>query len=411
VTVAAPKSVGRSPAVRLKRLIPALGVAQIISWGTLFYAIAVLGESMRNDLALSSTWLFGAFTLGLLLSGAASPIAGRLVDAKGGRFVLAWGSVIAALALATIASAGDAVSLFMGWALAGIAMAACLYDPAFVTLHQLTGSRYRSAVTVLTLFGGLASTVFWPASQWLLDAMGWRDTLWIYSALHLGVCLPLHLVFVPKRGASVSSEVLDEDEGIRRSAHGERHPVANRGTYFWLAAAFSIAAFLSATLSAHLIAMLKAVGMTPREAVIVSSLIGPMQVAGRVAEFAFARRFSAIQMGALAFALMTAGMICLALVDGFAATAFAFAILYGWSNGVMTIVRGTVPAVLFGPRDYGALLGRLALPAFVAKAIAPVAFASILAAAFPRQVPLWGLVLGAAIALAVYRVATGDPRR
>jgi hypothetical protein len=151
--------------------------------------------------------------------------------------------------------------------------------------------------------------------------------------------------------------------------------------------------------------------MTPREAVIVSSLIGPMQVAGRVAEFAFARRFSAIQMGALAFALMTAGMICLALVDGFAATAFAFAILYGWSNGVMTIVRGTVPAVLFGPRDYGALLGRLALPAFVAKAIAPVAFASILAAALPRQVPLWGLVLGAAIALAVYRVATGDPRR
>ena len=200
MTVAAPKSVGRSPAVRLKRLIPALGVAQIISWGTLFYAIAVLGESMRNDLALSSTWLFGAFTLGLLLSGAASPIAGRLVDAKGGRFVLAWGSVIAALALATIASAGDAVSLFMGWALAGIAMAACLYDPAFVTLHQLTGSRYRSAVTVLTLFGGLASTVFWPASQWLLDAMGWRDTLWIYSALHLGVCLPLHLVFVPKAG-------------------------------------------------------------------------------------------------------------------------------------------------------------------------------------------------------------------
>jgi len=408
---AAPKSAERSSAVRLTRLIPALGVAQIISWGTLFYAIAVLGEGMRNDLALSSTWLFGAFTLGLLLSGAASPIVGRLVDEKGGRFVLSWGSIIAALALAAIASARGAIALFLGWALAGIAMAACLYDPAFVTLHQLTGKRYRSAVTALTLFGGFASTVFWPVSQWLLDAVGWRDTLWIYAALHLGICLPLHLGLVPKPQAIASAGAPGDDEAILARARDDHRPHANRAIYFWLAAALSVAAFLSATLSAHLIAMLKAAGMTAGEAVIVSSLIGPMQVAGRIAEFAFARRFSAIQMGALAFALMTAGMICLALVDGFAATAFVFAILYGWSNGVMTIVRGTVPAVLFGTRDYGALLGRLALPAFVAKAIAPVAFASILAAALPREAQLWGLALGAAIALAAYWLATGDRQR
>ena len=86
----------RNSPVRLTRLIPALGVAQIISWGTLFYAIAVLGDAMRSELGISATWLFGAFTVGLLLSGIVSPAVGRLVDARGGRFVLSWGSIVGA---------------------------------------------------------------------------------------------------------------------------------------------------------------------------------------------------------------------------------------------------------------------------------------------------------------------------
>jgi hypothetical protein len=103
---------------------------------------------------------------------------------------------------------------------------------------------------------------------------------------------------------------------------------------------------------------------------------------------------------------MAAGMASLALVHGFSAMAFAFAILYGWSNGVMTIVRGTVPGILFGRRNYGALLGRLALPAFVAKAFAPVAFTLVLAAGLPREAALWTLFAGAALALVGYRQAT-----
>jgi hypothetical protein len=167
-----------------------------------------------------------------------------------------------------------------------------------------------------------------------------------------------------------------------------------------------VAAFLAATLSAHLIALLKASGLTARDAVLVSSLIGPMQVVGRIAEFSFARRLSPLSVGALAFGLMTAGLACLALIDGLSAMALAFAVLYGWSNGVITIVRGTVPAVLFGQRGYGALLGRLALPAFVAKAVASVAFTLVLAANLPRDAALWSLVLAAVLAQVGYRLAT-----
>jgi MFS family permease len=390
--------------IRLARLIPALGVAQIVSWGSLFYAIAVLGEAMRAELQISATWLFGAFTVGLLLSGVVSPAVGRLVDTRGGRFVLSWGSALGALALGTIAVADGLPVLFLGWALAGLAMAACLYDPAFATLHQLTGSAYRRAVTALTLFGGFASTVFWPLSQWLLERVGWRETLWIYAGIHLALCLPLHLAFLPAGARDIALEVDD-------SAHAASGVAANTpraaagGLYYGLAGAFAIAAFLSATLSAHLITLLKSAGLAARDAVLIASLIGPMQVAGRIAEFAFASRLAAVSVGALAFGLMIAGLLCLVAVDALPAAAILFAVLYGWSNGLMTIVRGTVPAVLFGRRNYGALLGRLALPAFFAKAVAPVAFTSVLALGLSRGAALWSLVAVSAAAIIAYGLA------
>jgi predicted MFS family arabinose efflux permease len=402
----------RGTPVRLARLIPALGVAQIISWGTLFYAIAVLGEAMRSELGISATWLFGAFTVGLLASGIVSPAVGRLVDARGGRVVLSVGSIVGALSLATLALARDYGTLFAGWVLAGIAMAACLYDPAFATLHQLTGTAYRRAVTALTLFGGFASTVFWPLSQWLLDGIGWRGALWVYALLHLAVCLPLHAWFVPGRSAGTALEETDIDgEGTTAGKAPEAARAAAGAAYYGLAGAFAAAAFLSATLSAHLIGQLQSAGLTARDSVLVSSLIGPMQVAGRIAEFTFARRLSPLSVGALAFGLMTAGLASLALVDGLSAMAFAFAVLYGWSNGIMTIVRGTVPAVLFGRRNYGTLLGRLALPAFFAKAVAPVAFTLVLAAGLTRSSALWFLVVVSVLALIAYRLAVRPARR
>jgi len=134
----------------LRRVVPALGLAQIISWGTLFYAIAVLGPAMRDELRTSDIILFGSFTCGLFASGIVSPWIGRRIDAHGGRGVLAGGSLLGALACATLALANSAVVMFVGWLAAGVAMAACLYDPAFATLHRISSGSYRRAVTAIT---------------------------------------------------------------------------------------------------------------------------------------------------------------------------------------------------------------------------------------------------------------------
>jgi len=196
---------------------------------------------------------------------------------------------------------------------------------------------------------------------------------------------------------------------MRADAHptapGAAGGQARRGAFAWLAAAFALAAFLSSAISAHLVVLLAAGGLAARDAVLVGALIGPMQVAGRVVEFAFSSRLSALRIGTLAFTLLGVAMIVLWLVRGAWPIAFAFALLYGWSNGVMTIVRGTVPAALFGARDYGALLGRLAQPQFILKAFAPVAVTLLFALDESRRVALYTLAVGGIAALAAYRIA------
>jgi MFS family permease len=386
----------RGPASHLAVRVAALGLAQIISWGTLFYSIAVLGAAMRTTLHVGDALLFGAYSAGLLVSGAASPAVGRWIDAGRARLALALGSGLGAAALTLLAVAQGPATLIAGFLLSGVAMALTLYDPAFATLHVMSGALYRRAVTALTLFGGFASTVFWPLALALEQGFGWRAALAVFAVLHLAVCLPLHVAAIP-RGAP---------RDVERVAAPEPAPdAATRATFAWLAAALAAAAFIAAALSAHVIGLLTAAGLTAGEAVLAGSLIGPMQVAGRIVEFTAGRRLRAQTVGILAFALLASALLLLALAHGLSAAAFAFAGVYGVSNGVMTIVRGTVPAELFGRRGFGALLGRLALPQLVARAVAPVT----LALCFPfdpeRTITPWLLVALGVLAVVAYRLA------
>ena len=387
----------------LWRRVCALGVAQIVSWGTLFYTIAVLGGAMRAETGTSDLWLFGSFTAGLFLSGLVSPLIGRQIDTFGGRRVLAAGSLTGALACAVLATAQGPLTLAAGWLLAGVAMAACLYDPAFATLHQIAGLSYRRAVTALTLFGGFASTVFWPLSQYLLDTVGWRQTFATYAVPHLVLCLPLHVASVPA-GRGAWERAPAADPGAAPRPHGGP-------TFVWLAAALSLAAFISSAIAAHLIGLLTATGLSARDAVLIGSLIGPMQVAGRIMEFAFTRHVRALAMGTFAFALMAGALAVFTQVHGIWIVALAFAIPYGWANGIMTIVRGTVPAELFGHRDYGALLGRLALPQFVLKAVAPFALTLLFAVDPQRAYSPYALLVLGLLALGAYAAAVASARK
>ena len=381
----------------LTPLISALGIAQIISWGSLFYAIGVLGPAMRAELGVSELFLFGAFTAGLIVSGTLAPAAGRAIDRRGGRFVLSLGTVLAVVAMALLAMAHSAWVMVLGWLVAGASMAACLYDPAFATLSQHAGARYRRAVTALTLFGGFASTVFWPLSHLLLEAWGWRITFAIYAGMHLFICLPIHRLFVPKH-----SRITRGEEAAAEGAA----PLAPSARLRWLTVSFALATFVFGVIAVHLISLLTSAGLSAAQAVTISMLVGPMQVAGRIIEYGFSGRVRAVTVGLVAFALMLLALVALISVEGFGIAAIVFVVAYGFGNGVLTIVKGTAPAELFGRDGLGALLGHLSRAGLYAKAVAPASFSALLTFGLTRNGALAALMAISAAGMGSYAMAT-----
>lgn len=373
-----------------------LGTTQIVAWGSLTYSIAVLAAPVGAELDMSSGQVFGAFSLGLAASGLAAPAAGRAIDRLGGRKVLAGGSLLAVLAMAMIALAQGPLLFYAGWIVAGLAMAANLYDAAFAALSQFAGTRYRQALTALTLLGGLASTAFWPLAWWIDSVAGWRTAFWVFALMHLALCLPLHLALPRPRPAAPAAAVThDADSGT-----------AQRTRLLWLSCAFTLAAFVVSGMSAHVVGALTASGLDGAAAIAAASLIGPMQVVGRVLEFGFARRQPAVRVGLASLATMLFAMLLLLLAGVVPELAFACAVIYGLGNGVLSIARGTVPAELFGREAYGSLMGRLAQPAFFAKAAAPLALALLISddAGYGRMA---GLLVGLMVlSVAAYLVAT-----
>ena len=381
----------------------ALGVAQIISWGSLFYTIGVLGPALGQAAGVGEVALFASFSAGLVVSGLLAPVTGRRIDTHGGRNVLAAGSVLAAIACAALALVQGPVTMLIAWLLAGVAMAATLYDPAFATLNDIAGPHYRRAVTALTLFGGLASTVFWPLSHLLVERVGLRETFAIYALMHLVVCLPLHWWFIPARPPR---------DGAHARSHSDAGPSLHaKRAFLWLAIALALVSLIASGISAHLIGLLTASGIDIGDAVFIGAMFGPMQVAGRVMEFTFARHIGPIAAGYLSFAALAVSMATFAVQGGLYPLALLFVLMYGWSNGVLTIVRGTVPAELFGREGYGALLGRLALPQVIARALAPAALAGILVLDPSRTATLATFVACGVLALVAYRRAIVVSRR
>ncbi len=352
---------------RSPRTIAILAATQLISWGTLYYAFAIVAGDIGRDLDLRAELVFGAFSWSLLVAGLAATPVGILIDRHGGRLVMAGGALLCGAGFVLLSQAHGPVGYFYAWTVLGLAMSGSLYDAAFATLNYRYGAGARRAISTLTLFGGFASTVFWPLTLHLDAQAGWRDTYYYFGLLHWCLCLPLLLLLdaAPRRSPAPPARAAGADFSLRQAL---RHPA------FWsLAFAFSANSFTFSALAVHLIPILQGYGHAAGTVVLVAALIGPMQVAGRLAEMTIARRVHPATIGKICFAIMPAALLAL-LFFGHRQWAMAvFCVLYGLANGIITIVRGTVPQLLFGARNYGAISGALAGPSLLAKAAGPLA--------------------------------------
>ncbi|MEE7455952.1 MFS transporter [Methylorubrum populi] len=350
-------------------VISALGVVQILAWGSSFYLLGVLAAPIAADTGWPLAWVFGGLTLGLLAAGLVSPTVGRIIGERGGRAVLAASALLLAAGLVVLGLAPSLWVFLGGWLLLGLGMGCGLYDPAFATLGRLYGAEARPAITTLTLWGGFASTVSWPLSAFLLDHGGWRWACFVYAGLQLVVSLPLILALIPPAPVQPAGAP-DNPAPVVALPPAERRP------FLLMAGVLILGGAVMSLLSAHVLTLLQARGVPLASAVTFGALIGPAQVAARVVEMAFKGRHHPLWTLTAAMSLVAVGIVMLAL--GLPLVALAL-ILYGAGNGIYSIARGTVPLALFGPERYAPLLGRLARPGLVAQALAPPLGAYVLA--------------------------------
>lgn len=357
---------GHTTSPRRGWLIPALGLTQIVAWGSMFYAYGALMQPMQDELGLSKPVIVGAYSVALLVSGLLSTSAGSIIDRIGGRFLMGGGAVLAALMLACLSRVQGVLGLYLVWAGLGVAMSATLYQPAFAVVTQIFGNDYRRAITHLTLFGGFASTVFWPLTQFLLQHVGWRETWLIYAAMNLLICLPIH-ASLPKASAAAHSAPSEPAGAASRSLHAVmREPV-----FYLVTASVTLNALVFAAMSLHMLPVLQARGISAVDAAWIGALVGPMQVLGRVLETTVGKRASTRHVGMAAISLLPLSLILLFASGQWLPVYVVFAALYGIGNGVMTIVRGALPAELYGRAAYGAISGAMATPVQIAVAAGP----------------------------------------
>jgi Major Facilitator Superfamily len=374
-------------------LVAGLGTAQLVAWGSLYYAIAVLGEPMRLDLGVASSHLFGAFTWSLVIAGVLAPTAGRILDRHGGRTVLIASALLGAAGFLVLAQARSFPWIVVGWSINGTAMALGLYDACFAAIGQVEARRYRFVVTGVTLIAGFASTVAWPLSHYLLEAIGWRSVCHTY-ALALLLCALLYAVLLPGRAPPE----------VRATVPASPSSLASPARARLLSWSFAGTALIGGSISAHLPGMLNTLEIRPELAVWVASSIGALQVVGRVIDLASGPRRSAAQLGAVTFAGLLAAMLLLWATPSVPLSVFGFALLYGISNGLLTIARATLPVELFGLVRVGAVLGSFSAPSLVTRAFAPLGFALVAGAAGTTGA-VGGLVAVGLVSLAAYVVA------
>lgn len=355
-----------------RNLILGLSLAQLISWGSIFYMFALMIGPIEQALGVNRAQSSVAFSLALLAEGLCAYAIGRWIDRGHERLVMSLGSVLAGLCLMLHAFVTSLAGFYLVWTLLGVAMSATLYTPVFAVVTRRFPNDFRRAIITMTFLGGLASTVFIPLTAWLIATWGWRGALWGLASLHFLICLPIHVWLLrdaPARavpGAAASGEPV----ALRRLLKGA--PFLLVGTFIVL--------FMAATaaIPAHLVSLLRERGMAEAWAIAVPASIGVLQVGGRLLLYFFESRFDVHAANRYVPCLIPLGLLALLLAPllGTGAAGLAlvllFVVLFGVGNGMLTIVKGTAIAQYVNREHVASLNGALGVPLALTRAAAPL---------------------------------------
>ncbi|MEU9472169.1 MFS transporter [Streptomyces avermitilis] len=380
---------------RPRAALPALCATQITSWGIVYYAFPVLNPQITASTGWPAGATTAAFSAALLVSAIAGIRVGRIIDRRGPRTVMTVGSVLGVLSILIVAAAPNLTVFFAGWTLAGLAMAATFYQPVFAALTRWWAPDHVRALTVVTLAGGLASTVFAPLTAVLAGHMSWRATYAVLAVVLAVVTVPAHALALKgawPKAPSAPTHLLYGAGQVARSRQ-----------YWLLAAALTLSAFAVSAVVVALVPLLLERGFTTTEAAWALGLGGAGQTLGRTLYATLARRTGVTARTAALIAFGGLTTAAFALVPGPYALLVALSVCAGMVRGNLTLLQATAITDRWGTTHYGRLSGLLAAPTTAASALAPFAGTALAAplGGYPHLFELLALMAATAALVAL----------
>jgi MFS family permease len=371
------------------RLVGWLSLAQLISWGSVFYMFTLVMAPVERELGLSRAQSSLAFSLALLVEGLVAYPVGHWIDRGHERLVMTGGSLLAGVCLLLHSLVTSAVGFYLVWAGLGAAMAATLYAPAFALVTRRFPNDFRRAIILMTFLGGLASTVFIPLTAWLIALAGWRHALIGLALLHLLLCAPLHARVLPRRTPTLERQFATADPAT--SIELRRFLMS---TPFWLIGVFVVLlTAVTTALPAHMVSLLREGALKESWVIAMVAIIGVIQVIGRLLLYFFEHRLDLHLSNRLIPCLIPLGLLVLLSVPLWpqqqVAAVLLFVLLYGLGNGMLTIVKGTVIAQYVNRDQVASLNGALGLPTALARAAAPLLLGGLWSVQAGYRCGLW----------------------
>ncbi|MEQ8320162.1 MAG: MFS transporter [Rhodospirillales bacterium] len=389
-----------------RRAITFLAIGETIFWAGLYYIFAALLVQWEAAEAWPKTAITAAFTGAILMAAFFAPVAGRLVDRGLGPQVLSFAALTAAVLVAVLPFATSVWMFGAIWLGVGACLGGCLYETCFSLITRTRGDGARRDITLVTLVAGFAGTVSFPLSNAIADAYGWHAAAWTMSSLVIFVGVPLVWTstrFLEKEYQKASAALAAAQPDVERPAFNMR-AVLKKPAFWLLALGFAILGGNHGVLINHILPVLTDRGLSPDAAVLAASMIGPMQVAGRLAMMAAERRVSSHAIATACFAGVACAGTALyfsSVVPGLVAV---FVILQGSGHGVSSIMRPVITKEILGTRNFGAISGAVAVPYLIAWAMAPVA-GSLLWEAGGYDLAILVVICLALVGLVFYRAA------
>lgn len=348
-----------------------LGITQIIGYGSLYYSFSILAPDMARDFKWSVEWVFAVLSAALLVGGLVAPWLGRWIDRFGAGRVMTFGSLAAAMALIGCALAPDRTTFTATLIAVEVSANLVQYGAAFALLVQIGPATAQRSITYLTLIAGFASTIFWPITSALHAHLSWQSVYLVFAGLNLLVCLPIHAWLTH------TATQRRKGGGAHKTTHavaGSLSPNARKTGFILMVTAFALQSLVGSAVLVHMVPLLSGLGLGA-SAALVGTLFGPAQVASRLINMVLGKDLPPLTLATIAAALMAVSGLVLAGTSPATMGAMVFAVLFGFGNGLFSIVSGTLPLSLFGSEGYGRLQGKVMSARLIVSASAPFVFA------------------------------------